>query len=241
MFDIIAFDGDDTLWHNDLIFVETRHKFSSFLEKYTDPEGIEDKLNGTEIRNLRRYGYGVKGFALSMIETAIELTEERITATEIKDIIKLAWEMQAAPIGLLDGVKETIELLSKSYKLMLITKGDLFDQEAKVAQSGLGSYFSNVEIVSEKNQYTYESIIRKYSLAHHRFLMVGNSLKSDILPVLAIGAQAVYIPYKTTWSHETVPESAISKEKLVTLEQISLLPAFLDQLEQKSLLYDHLL
>jgi putative hydrolase of the HAD superfamily len=233
MFDIIAFDADDTLWHNNRIFVETRRKFSHFLAKYQDPESIEDRLNDTELANLQRYGYGVKGFALSMIETAIELTGERITAAEIKDIIKLAWEMQTTPLGLIHGVRETIDHLSKSHTLTVITKGDLFDQEAKIAQSGLGSYFTSVEIVSEKNQATYESIIRKHNTSPDRFLMVGNSLKSDILPVLAIGGWAVYIPYETTWVHEAVADFTDSKRELFTLSEISLLPELLYKLERK--------
>ena len=232
MFDIISFDADDTLWHHNFIFVDTRQKFSRLLANHHDPKWIENKLNDTEIRNLRRYGYGIKGFALSMIETAIELTQERITAPEIKEIIKLAWEMQATPISLLDGVKETIDLLSKSYKLIVITKGDLFDQEAKMAQSGLGSYFTSIEVVSEKNRHTYESIIKKHELYPERFLMVGNSLKSDVLPVLEIGGKAVYIPYETTWAHEAVSASATSEREFFTIENIRLLPALLQQLVQ---------
>lgn len=232
MFDIIAFDADDTLWHHDHIFVETRRKFSHLLAKYQDPDLIEDRLNNTEIVNLRRYGYGIKGFALSMIETAIELTQERITAPEIKSIIKLAWEMQASPLRLIEGVKETIELLSMSYNLMVITKGDLFDQEAKVAQSGLGSLFSSVEIVSEKSQRTYEFIIKKHNTHPDRFLMAGNSLKSDILPVLAIGGWAVHIPYETTWLHEAVPEVIASNKGLITIPDIRLLPELLGRLKQ---------
>lgn len=234
MFDIIAFDADDTLWHHNFIFVDTRKKFSRLLANHHDPKWIESKLNDTEIRNLRRYGYGIKGFALSMIETAIELTEERITAPEIKEIIKLAWEMQATPISLLDGVKETIDLLSKSYKLIVITKGDLFDQEAKMAQSGLGSYFTSIDIVSEKNPYTYGSIIKKHELDPKRFLMVGNSLKSDVLPVLDVGGSAVYIPYETTWEHEAVSASAMGKREFSTLENIGLLPALLEQIARES-------
>jgi len=234
MFDIIAFDADDTLWHNESLFTETKRKFSGILANYHSPEWIESRLDATEIRNLERYGYGIKSFTLSMIETAIELTEGRVTGAEIHQIIGFAWEMLKAPMRILDGVQETVARLAESCRLMVITKGDLFEQEAKVARSGLGDHFSHIEIVSEKNQRAYEAIVARHQVSPERFLMVGNSIKSDILPVLAMGGRAVYIPYETTWFHETVPDSELEQKEFVELRHIRLLPDLLDDLAAES-------
>jgi putative hydrolase of the HAD superfamily len=227
---VIAFDADDTLWHNEHLYLDTHEKFKQLLRRYHPDEWIEQRLNETEIRNLQHFGYGIKGFTLSMIETAIELSEGRITGAEIQAIIEFGKAMTQAPIELLEGARETIAQLAESYKLMLITKGDLFDQEGKIARSGLGDYFSRIEIVSEKNAETYQKIIAKHGIAPERFLMVGNSLKSDILPVLAIGGRAVFIPYRTTWIHERVSVSALEAKQYIELEQIRLLPQLLDEM-----------
>ncbi len=197
--DVIAFDADDTLWHNEHLYLTTHDKFKQLLRQYHDAEWIERRLNETEIRNLQHFGYGIKGFTLSMIETAIELSEGRISGAEIQTIIEFGKEMLQAPVELLDGVRETIVQLAKTYELMLITKGDVFDQEAKIARSGLGDYFSHIEVVSEKNAETYQKIMAKHGITTQRFLMVGNSLKSDILPVIAMGGRAVYIPHFCIW------------------------------------------
>jgi putative hydrolase of the HAD superfamily len=231
---VIAFDADDTLWHNEPIFYSAKDKFAQLLSRYYSEEWVARKLDEMEIRNLQRFGYGIKGFTLSMIETALELTEGRITGREIQHILGFTKEMLATPIELLDGVKETIETLFESHKLMVITKGDLFDQETKLARSGLGDYFSKFEIVSKKDRNTYQAVVSKYEINPKEFLMVGNSLKSDILPVLEIGAQAVHIPYKTNWFHEAVEEHELEDKNFTRLEKINLLPNWLNELERKA-------
>jgi putative hydrolase of the HAD superfamily len=230
--DLIAFDADDTLWHNEHLYLTTHDKFKQLLRQYHNEEWIDQRLNETEIRNLQHFGYGIKGFTLSMIETAIELSEGRISVNEIQTIIGFGKEMLQAPVELLDGVAETIPKLAAIYELMLITKGDLFDQETKIARSGLGDYFSRIEVVSEKDIDTYKRIIAKHGIAPQRFLMVGNSLKSDILPVIAMGGRAVFIPYKTTWIHERVAEEELGGKQYIELQHITLLPAFLDGMKR---------
>ena len=227
---VIAFDADDTLWHNESIYLNTHEKFKQLLRQYHHEEWIQQRLNETEIRNLQHFGYGIKGFTLSMIETAVELSEGRVSGNEIQALIEFGKEMTQAPVELLEGVAETIAQLAASYELMLITKGDLFDQEAKIARSGLGDYFRRIEVVSEKNVETYQHITAKHGIAPERFLMVGNSLKSDILPVIAMGGQAVYIPYRTTWVHERVAENELETKQYVELQHISLLPDLLGDL-----------
>jgi putative hydrolase of the HAD superfamily len=225
--DVIAFDADDTLWHNEHVYLTTHEKFKHLLRRYHDEEWIEQRLNETEIRNLQHFGYGIKGFTLSMIETAIALSESRISGAEIQALIEFGKEMTKAPVELLEGVAETIAQLAESHKLMLITKGDLFDQEAKIARSGLGDYFSHIEVVSEKDVDSYKHLMAKHGIAAPRFCMVGNSLKSDILPIVALGGQAVYIPYRTTWVHERVAEEDLDAKQYITVPHIRLLPALL--------------
>ncbi len=229
MIDMIAFDADDTLWHNETLFSMTQEKFVRLLANYHSTEWIEQRLYATELRNLHYFGYGIKGFTLSMIETAIELTDGQIQGREIQRIIDTAREMLRAPVQLLEHVAEVVSRLAAVYPLMLITKGDLFDQETKIAQSGLADYFTHIEILHEKSETTYRTLFKKYQIDPQRFMMVGNSLKSDILPVLALGGQAVYIPYHITWMHETVAPDAATSAQYVTLEHIGLLPALLGQ------------
>jgi putative hydrolase of the HAD superfamily len=230
--EIIAFDADDTLWHNEAIFYATHEKCARLLAKYHSPEWIGQRLVETELRNLQRFGYGVKGFTLSMIETAIELSEGRVTGVEIQSIIEMGKEMIFAPIELLDGVRECVAALSASYELMIITKGDLFDQESKIARSGLGDFFSRVEVVREKDRPAYERTLRKHRIEPGRFLMVGNSVKSDILPVVALGARAVHIPYRTTWIHERITVSDEDRSRYIELGHISLLPRVVEEIER---------
>ncbi|MBI3423428.1 MAG: HAD family hydrolase [Acidobacteria bacterium] len=229
MFDVIAFDADDTLWHNEPHYRDMQQKVSAMLAQYHEPAWVTQRLYETEIRNLEHYGYGTKGFTLSLIETAIELTEGRISGGEIAQIIALTKAMLCAPIELLDGVRETIEQLADQHELMVITKGDLFDQEAKLARSGLGDYFRHIEIVPDKTAAIYAAITKRHRLDPQRFLMVGNSLKSDVLPVLALGGHAVYIPYQTTWAHEQVPEAELADKHFHELAHIGALPAWLNE------------
>jgi putative hydrolase of the HAD superfamily len=230
MFDVIAFDADDTLWHNETLYSMTQDRFKQLLSRYRDRDGIDHELHETEMRNLQYYGYGIKAFTLSMIETAIELTDAQIQGREIREIIGFAREMLKAPVQLLEGVQEIIHALSASHQLMIITKGDLFDQESKIARSGLADYFSQVEIVSHKTEAAYQALLARHQVRPERLLMVGNSLKSDILPVLAVGGQAVYIPYHLTWDHEVVTAPDENRPGYFELEHIGQLPALLEEL-----------
>ena len=230
MFDVIAFDADDTLWHNEPIFQATEAQFAEMLAAYHPADWVRERLFATEIKNLGHFGYGIKGFILSMIETALDLTESRITGAEVRRIDDWGHEMLHHPVELLDGVRETIEALSGDYRLMLLTKGDLFDQESKLARSGIGEHFHAVEIVSAKNAATYRAIMQRHSVAPEQFVMVGNSLRSDVLPALEAGARAVHIPYVMTWAHEELEEEALRGKEFAVLERITLLPDWLTRL-----------
>ncbi|MBS1812851.1 MAG: HAD family hydrolase [Acidobacteria bacterium] len=230
MIEVIAFDADDTLWHNERHYTEAKEIFTKILARYHDERWIEEKLDSTELQNLNRYGYGIKSFALSMIETAIHLTEGRITGNEIQEVIAIAWDMLRKPMEIFDGVRDTISALAETYKVLLITKGDLFEQEAKIARSGIGEYFSSIEIVSEKTPQSYQAILNKHQVQPQNFVMVGNSLKSDILPVLAIGGIGIYIPFETTWVHELVPEEELADKDFIRLASISHVPVMLASL-----------
>lgn len=231
-FETIAFDADDTLWHSERLYVNTQTRFKQLLAHYHSPEWIEERLYQTEMRNLQHFGYGIKAFALSMIETALELTEGRVAGQDVQAIIGWAKEMLAAEVELLEHVAGTIAALARSYPLMLITKGDLRDQEAKIARSGLTPYFRHVEIVSDKSRESYAGLLQRHGLTPARFLMVGNSLRSDILPVLALGASAVYVPYQLTWLHES-GEPPAGQPGYYELEHLGLLPALLENLERQ--------
>ncbi|RDC66439.1 HAD family hydrolase [Adhaeribacter pallidiroseus] len=226
---VIAFDADDTLWVNEPIFTATQQRFKEIVGKYVSTEILDEKLYGFEIRNLKIFGYGIKGFILSMIETAIELSGGSITGTEVQQIIDLGKVMLDHPVEILPNVEETLQLLQSGYTLMLITKGDLFDQESKIARSGLADYFNQVEILSEKDEATYQRVLKRNNIAPEEFLMVGNSLKSDIVPICNIGARAIYIPFHTTWVHEIVAVDASANLAYQELPDISLLPTYLQK------------
>jgi putative hydrolase of the HAD superfamily len=201
---LIAFDADDTLWVNEPLFQNVERQLHDLLLPYADEATISRRLYEVEMRNLKLYGYGAKGFTLSMIETAIELTEGRVRTADIAQLLTLGKTLMHQPIELLDGVRDTLDVLENHYPLMLLTKGDLFDQESKLARSGVGDYFTHVEIVSEKDEATYRRILQRHGLQPAEFLMIGNSPKSDVLPVVALGGHAIHIPYQTTWVHEQV-------------------------------------
>jgi putative hydrolase of the HAD superfamily len=233
MIELIAFDADDTLWHSEVLYTRTQDRFKRLLSPYHDDDRIDEELNKIEMRNLARYGYGIKGFTLSMIETAIELTEGSIQGREIGEILAFARDMLQAPVLLLDQAEKVVATLARSHELMLITKGDLFDQETKIARSGLAPYFAHVEIVSAKTPEIYQALLDKQELEPWRFLMVGNSLRSDILPVVALGGLAVYIPYHVTWLHEAVAEQGEGEKGYFELEQIGQLPALVERLSAR--------
>ncbi len=230
-FDVIAFDADDTLWHNERLFLSAQARFRDLLTHYHSPEWIDARLYQTELRNLPHFGYGIKAFALSMIETAVELTEGCISGRDIQVIIDAAKEMLSTEVELLDHVAGTIPRLADSYTLMLITKGDLRDQELKIARSGLAPHFRHVEIVSDKSPESYRRLLQRHGIPPERFLMVGNSLRSDILPVLALGASAVYVPHELTWAHEVADRPPAGQPGFYELEHLGLLPGLLERLE----------
>lgn len=225
---VIAFDADDTLWANEPIFQSAEERCKEILEPYIPPSELSDQLYETEMKNLKLFGYGIKSFMLSLIETVVELSDNKVSGAEIQQIIDLGKEMIRHPVEVLSGVEETITTLKEEYTLMILTKGDLFDQESKIARSGLDTHFDHVEIVSEKNKTVYSDILSHYEVEPSNFLMVGNSLKSDVLPVSEIGAHAIHIPFHTTWTHETIEPSEAERNGYHELEDISLVPDFLD-------------
>ncbi len=227
---VVAFDADDTLWHTERVFVEAKERFAALLAPYHSPDWIESRLYDTEMRNLQHYGYGIKSFTLSMIETAVQLTEGRIRGQEIQQLLELAKDMLAMPIHLMDGVEETVARLAGSFRLMIVTKGDLFDQESKIARSGLGDYFDHVEVVSSKDRATYEDITTRVGVSPRRFVMVGDSLRSDVLPVIEVGGNAIHVPSDTSWEHEQVPPDVAARYEFLRAESIRDVPRLLGEL-----------
>ncbi|MEH6659067.1 HAD family hydrolase [Leeuwenhoekiella marinoflava] len=203
---VIAFDADDTLWVNETFFRDAEIAFAKHLSDYGDEEDIVRKLLDTEIRNLNTYGYGIKGFTLSMLETAHRLMGDSMNAETTAFILDKGKQMLAEPVEVLPYIEEVLEELSKKYKLVVATKGDLLDQERKLIKSGLIDYFHHVEIVSDKKETQYKKLVKHLDIEPQEFLMIGNSLKSDVIPVLAMGGYAFHIPFHTTWSHEQVDD-----------------------------------
>jgi putative hydrolase of the HAD superfamily len=201
---VIAFDADDTLWVNEPYFQETERKFCELLEDYLPLHSISQELFRTEMQNLSLYGYGIKGFMLSMVETALRVSNKTLNVDIIEKAIAFGKELLEKPIEMLDGVEDVLQSLSGKYKLVVATKGDLLDQERKLKKSGIGHYFHHIEIMSDKQEADYKKLIKHLDIPANQFLMIGNSIKSDILPVLAIGGHAVHVPYHTTWEHEKV-------------------------------------
>jgi len=199
---VIAFDADDTLWVNEPYFQEIEKKFCALLEDYLPHHTISQELFKTEMQNLSLYGYGVKAFMLSMIETALRVSDNTVSMAIIEKTIQYGKELLEKPIELLDGVEEVLQTLQTHYRLVVATKGDLLDQERKLKKSGLEKYFHHIEIMSDKQEADYLKLIRHLDIKPGEFLMLGNSLKSDVLPVLAIGGHGIHIPYHTTWAHE---------------------------------------
>lgn len=219
----IAFDADDTLWHNETIFRLTEERFAALLSQEMESELLMEKLLEIERKNLKFYGYGIKGFTLSMIETALQITGERLSPKVVSEILAAGREMMTHPVEILPGVRGTLEALSERFRLVLITKGDLFDQERKVAESGLGELFNAVEIVSEKTSQTYLDLLDRHGTGPREAVMVGNSLKSDVRPALEAGAWGVYVPYHITWGME-VAEEPVEHERYRRLGRIDQLP-----------------
>ena len=224
---LIAFDADDTLWENEIYFETAKDRFKDLLASDRDPEWTERELYEAEMRNLAHYGYGIKSFTLSMIETALDLTKGEVTGQQIRQILDYGKEMLQTPIKPLPYVEEVLTHLSRTRPLMLLTKGDLFDQEAKIARSGLAGHFTHIEIVSEKNEETYAALLQRHGIQPGDFCMVGNSLKSDVLPVVALGGHAVYVPYYNTWLHERVEPSEAERQRYHQISHLGELPRLL--------------
>ncbi|HEY1382278.1 MAG TPA: HAD family hydrolase [Dongiaceae bacterium] len=226
----IGFDADDTLWHSERAFRLTEDRFAELLADYVDADNLSRRLLETERRNLHYYGFGRKGFVLSMIETAIDVTEGKVPTSVLRDLIELGREMAAHPIEILPGVREALERTAKRYRIVLITKGDLLDQEQKLARSNLGELFQAVEIVSDKSPLTYQRIFARHGDGPERSMMVGNSLKSDIIPAIEAGSWGVFIPHELTWSmeHAAAPQDA---PRFRQLERIGELPALLNEID----------
>jgi putative hydrolase of the HAD superfamily len=229
-FDAIAFDADDTLWHSESLYAAAQEKYRRLLARYAEAEQIDRVLHQTEMRNLTTYGYGVKGFALSMIEAALELSQHRINGNEVQQVLDLAKQMLNTDVELIEGVAKVVAQLAQTRPLLLITKGDLAHQEAKIEQSGLKPYFRSIEIVTDKTPQSYAALLTRHHIEPSRFLMIGNSLRSDILPVLEIGGQAVHVPYAITWAHEHVEVPPDQQGRYHELEHIGQLPALVARL-----------
>ncbi len=218
---VIGFDADDTLWANEPFYRETEADFCKLLKDYHPEDYVNEQLLKTELNNLELYGYGAKGFVLSLIETALRITNYKIEPAIIAETIKLGKQLLNKPVELLDGVEETLDCLSrKNYTLIIATKGDLLDQERKLRKSKLHKYFHHIEVMSDKTPENYLSLLKHLEVSPSEFVMVGNSLRSDILPLLEIGAQAIHIPFHTTWAHESVSENEVDGKSIVSLHSI---------------------
>ena len=217
---VIAFDADDTLFINEPYFQETEEKFCALMSNYLTHHSLSQQLFKTEIENLSLYGYGIKGYILSMIEAAMKISNNTISLEIIEKIIQYGKELLEKPIELLDGVEETLEALKGKYKLIVATKGDLKDQQSKLHRSGLGPYFHHIEVMADKQEINYQKLLGRLEIKPEEFFMIGNSLKSDVLPVLAIGGHAVHIPFHTTWEHEKISHK-VEHPNFKTMEKIS--------------------
>ena len=216
---IIAFDADDTLFVNEPYFQEVEQKFCVLMQDYLSHQGLSQELFKTEIANLPLYGYGIKGYILSMIEAAMTISNQTISLEIISKIIAYGKELLEKPIELIDGVEETLKQLKGKYKLVVATKGDLKDQQSKLHRSGLGHYFHHIEVMADKQELNYEKLLKRLEIQPSEFFMIGNSLKSDVLPVLAIGGYAVHIPFHTTWEHEKISHN-VEHPNFSSLEKI---------------------
>ena len=228
---VVGFDADDTLWVNETYFRETEEAFSVLLEGYETKNKIDQELFKMEIKNLELYGYGVKGFMLSMIESALTISNNNVSQATLSNILNLGKRMLEHPVELIDGVAEVLENLSGKYRLIVLTKGDLLDQERKLEKSGLSKYFHHVEVLSDKKEINYINLLDHLEIDVKEFLMLGNSLKSDVLPLLNIGAKAVHVPFHTTWLHEEVAKADKERNKYLTIPKlIDILIVFVMQL-----------
>lgn len=224
---VVGFDADDTLWDNEPFYRQAEHEFCLLLKEYMSEDELNRALLSTEIGNLGLYGYGIKAFTLSLIETAIKISNGNINATTIGKIVALGKNMLTSPVTILSNVEDVLQQLYPHYKLIIATKGDLLDQERKLKKSGLARYFHHIEVMSDKQPNNYQTLLRHLEISPNNFLMVGNSLKSDIIPVLELGGYSAFVPYHTTWQHEYVDERNIQSSRYFKLQGIAELPSFL--------------
>lgn len=224
---VISFDADDTLWQNENLFRETEQKFCRLMTPYTTKDNALKILWKMEVKNIPLYGYGIKAFTLDMIEAALKISKNNLTAKEVKKIIAIGNKIIKSPVVLFKGAEQTLKTLSKKYRIIVTTKGDLLEQENKVYRSGLAKYLHHIEVMSEKDKKSYARLLKELNVKPQEFLMVGNSVKSDILPVLALGANAVFIPSKFTWFYEDGDASKIPAGNYLKLQKISQLLEFL--------------
>jgi putative hydrolase of the HAD superfamily len=236
MLKLVGFDADDTLWHSEGFYREVHSHFEAILGQYIDIGNaiVHDHLLEVERANIKLFGYGAKGMTLSMLETAVALTSERISARHLHEIIQLGKEVLTHPVELLAGVEAAVAEVAREYQVVLITKGDLFHQESKVAKSGLSSLFGRIEIVSEKDPATYRRVLSEFGLSAGQFLMVGNSLHSDIAPVLQIGGFAVHVPYPLTWALDHHEGFVADDDRMRTVESAAQIPAAVHELALKA-------
>ena len=211
---VIGFDADDTLWVNETYFREAEEKFANLLASYETKNKIDQELFKMEIKNLELYGYGIKGFMLSMIESAMELSNKQVASEVILELISLGKQMLMKPVEVLPGVEEVLLKLQSKYRLIVLTKGDLLDQERKLERSGLIRFFHHVEVLSDKKETNYKKLLDHLEIKTTEFLMIGNSLKSDVLPIVKLGAQAIHVPFHTTWQHEEVTQKEKTNQYL---------------------------
>lgn len=226
-FKVIAFDADDTLWINEPYFEETEKKFCGLMEDFLSHQGISAELFAIEIQNLSLYGYGIKGYILSMIEAGIKISNGTLSTKAIEKILDYGKELLEKLVILIDGIEATLAHLSKHHKLVVATKGDLLDQHRKLHLSGLGKYFHHIEVMMEKKEPDYQKLLQRLEIDAEDFLMIGNSLKSDVLPVLNLGGTAIHIPFHTTWAHERI-DHTIVHEQFFTFEHASEIMSWID-------------
>lgn len=217
---VIGFDADDTLWVNETYYRQAEEAFAQLLSEYETPNKIDQELFKIEMKNLALYGFGVKSFILSMVETALELSNNTISNKVIEDILEIGKNMINKPVELLDGVEEVLKTLSPKYRLILATKGDLLDQERKLQKSGLINYFHHIEVLTDKQEENYTRLLNHLDIKPSEFLMIGNSLKSDVLPLVNIKCHAIHVPFHTTWAHEIVNEEELNGKTYRTLNSL---------------------
>lgn len=222
----VAFDADDTMWINEPYFQQIEEKFCKLLEDFATHHSISQELLKTEIQNLSIYGYGVKGYTLSMIETALTISNKKLDIEVIEKAIEYGKDMLSKPVELIDDIEQVLQQLNLKYKLVVATKGDLLDQEQKLKRSGLENYFHHIEVMSEKKEDDYKKLIKHLDIQPQEFLMIGNSLKSDVLPVLSLGGHAIHIPFHTTWEHEKI-DHHVEHDNFMSLNKISELMEYL--------------